>query len=182
MYSYFSNVRILRNSPQYTIYFVLYCVKVHKNEKESFKRGKSIFFLVLLILSYTNFLDVNFVSSINLQPDSRQQNAPAIVNRFADDTATKVPVKQISLPDLSVPLQLGRREPFSLFIPKHRKLAARLIDIFLGLFSTLFILLYILRLIRILCYQIINFAFVSSDFKSSRMYICRALIFFFCGR
>jgi len=65
--------------------------------------------------------------------------APAIVNRFADDTESKVPVKQISLPDLSVPLQLGRREPFSLFIPKHRKLAARLIDIFLGLFQILFI-------------------------------------------
>lgn len=60
--------------------------------------------------------------------------APEVLNRFADDTASKIPVKQISLPDLSVPLQLGRREPFSLFIPKHRKIAARLIDIFLGLF------------------------------------------------
>lgn len=65
--------------------------------------------------------------------------APEVFNRFADDTASKVQVKQISLPDLSVPLQLGRREPFSLFIPKHRKLAARLIDIFLGSFSQLYL-------------------------------------------
>ena len=28
--------------------------------------------------------------------------------------------------------QLGRQENFSLFIPKHRKIAARLIDIFMG--------------------------------------------------
>ncbi|XP_018311115.1 phenoloxidase 2 [Mycetomoellerius zeteki] len=76
---------------------------------------------------------VAFDVPANYLPESRQQMAPAIVNRFADDTSSKVPVKQISLPDLSVPLQLGRREPFSLFIPKHRKLAARLIDIFLGM-------------------------------------------------
>jgi len=69
--------------------------------------------------------------------------APAIVSRFADDTSSKVPVKQISLPDLSIPLQLGRREPFSLFIPKHRKLAARLIDIFLGLFP-IYIMFYVM--------------------------------------
>jgi hypothetical protein len=64
--------------------------------------------------------------------------APEVLNRFADDTASSISVKQISLPDLSIPMQLGRREPFSLFIPKHRKIAARLIDIFLGLFPILF--------------------------------------------
>lgn len=67
------------------------------------------------------------------KPENRQSIAPEVFNRFAEDAQSQVPVKQISLPDLSVPLQLGRREPFSLFIPKHRKLAARLIDIFLGL-------------------------------------------------
>lgn len=76
---------------------------------------------------------------MDLQPENRQQMAPEVFNRFTEDTASKVRVKQISLPDLSVPLQLGRREPFSLFIPKHRKLAARLIDIFLGSFLRDFI-------------------------------------------
>lgn len=76
---------------------------------------------------------VAFQVPANYLPENRQPMAPEVFNRFAEDTASKVPVKQISLPDLSVPLQLGRREPFSLFIPKHRKLAARLIDIFLGM-------------------------------------------------
>lgn len=81
---------------------------------------------------------INCVSSTNLQPENRQAMAPEVLNRFADDTESKVQVKQITLPDLSVPMQLGRREPFSLFIPKHRKLAARLIDIFIGSSPTLF--------------------------------------------
>ncbi|XP_020292379.1 phenoloxidase 2 [Pseudomyrmex gracilis] len=66
-------------------------------------------------------------------PENRQSIAPQVFNRFSEDTQSQVSVKQISLPDLSVPLQLGRRDPFSLFIPKHRKLAARLIDIFMGM-------------------------------------------------
>ncbi|KAF6200526.1 hypothetical protein GE061_004969 [Apolygus lucorum] len=51
--------------------------------------------------------------------------------RFGADE--RIPVKTISLPDLSLPLQLGRREQFSLFLPHHRKMAARLIDIFMGM-------------------------------------------------
>ncbi|XP_067205595.1 phenoloxidase 1 [Linepithema humile] len=76
---------------------------------------------------------VAFQVPANYLPENRQQMAPEVFNRFAGATELKVPVKQISLPDLSIPLQLGRREPFSLFIPKHRKIAARLIDIFLGM-------------------------------------------------
>ncbi|XP_024083052.1 uncharacterized protein LOC106673564 [Cimex lectularius] len=45
----------------------------------------------------------------------------------------RIPVKKITLPDLSLPLQLKRRDNFSLFIPHHRKMAARLITIFMGM-------------------------------------------------
>ena len=38
---------------------------------------------------------------------------------------------------LKIPMQIGRREPFSLFIPKHRKIASKLIDIFMGEFKLL---------------------------------------------
>jgi tyrosinase len=41
-------------------------------------------------------------------------------------------VKKIALPDLTIPMSLGRNEQFSLWIPKHKKIAGRLIDIFMG--------------------------------------------------
>nr|BBM95985.1 tyrosinase 2 [Plautia stali] len=47
--------------------------------------------------------------------------------------AKKITVKKISLPDLSLPMQLDRRAKFSLFIPSHRKMAARLIEVFMGM-------------------------------------------------
>lgn len=56
-----------------------------------------------------------------------------IVNRFGEDEGNKIPVTEISLPPLGEILDLGRQENFSLFIPKHRKLAGRMIDIFLGM-------------------------------------------------
>ncbi|XP_073975570.1 phenoloxidase 2-like [Rhodnius prolixus] len=54
-----------------------------------------------------------------------------LLSRFGGDQ--KIPVKKITLPDLSLPLQVGRRENFSLFLPYHRKCAARLIEIFMGM-------------------------------------------------
>lgn len=66
-------------------------------------------------------------------PDRYKTVATQVFNRFGEEADSKIPVKQITLPDLSVPMQLGRRDPFSLFIPAHRKLAARLIDIFMGM-------------------------------------------------
>ncbi|XP_078040688.1 phenoloxidase 1-like [Augochlora pura] len=69
----------------------------------------------------------------NYLPDRYRKVATQVFNRFADETESKLPVKQISLPDLSLPMQLGRREPFSVFIPTHRKLAARLTEIFMGM-------------------------------------------------
>ncbi|XP_016922311.1 phenoloxidase 1 [Apis cerana] len=66
-------------------------------------------------------------------PDRYRSVATQVFNRFGDDAESKFPVKAITLPDLSIPMQLGRRQPFSLFIPAHRKIAARLIDIFMGM-------------------------------------------------
>ncbi|XP_031828652.2 phenoloxidase subunit A3 [Nomia melanderi] len=66
-------------------------------------------------------------------PDRYRPVATQVFNRFGDEADSKIQVKQISLPDLTVPMQLGRHDSFSLFIPAHRKLAGRLIDIFLGM-------------------------------------------------
>lgn len=54
-------------------------------------------------------------------------------NRFGVEAETRIPVKNISIPDLTIPMSLGRHDQFSLFIPKHRRIAARLIDIYMGM-------------------------------------------------
>ncbi|XP_055858620.1 phenoloxidase 2-like [Episyrphus balteatus] len=58
-----------------------------------------------------------------------------VQSRFGEKAEQRIPVKDISIPDLKIPMSLGRREQFSLFIPRHRRIAGRLIDIFLGLRS-----------------------------------------------
>lgn len=55
-----------------------------------------------------------------------------IQNRFSDAATNRVSVRNISVPDLRIPMSLGRDEQFSLFLPKHRRIAGRLIDIFTG--------------------------------------------------
>ncbi|CAH1402250.1 unnamed protein product [Nezara viridula] len=47
--------------------------------------------------------------------------------------AKKIPVKKINLPDISLPLQLDRKAKFSLFMPSHRRMAARLIEVYMGM-------------------------------------------------
>nr|BBM95984.1 tyrosinase 1 [Plautia stali] len=54
-------------------------------------------------------------------------------NRFG--STNKIQVKDINLPDLSLPEMLPRRANFSLFIPSHRKMAARMIEVFMGMRS-----------------------------------------------
>ena len=54
-----------------------------------------------------------------------------IQSRFGEVSDRRIPVREIRIPDLRIPMSLGRNEQFSLFIPKHRKIAARLIDIFM---------------------------------------------------
>lgn len=60
-----------------------------------------------------------------------------VTNRFGE--GERIPVKNISIPNLSIPMSLGRDEPFSLFVPRHRRIAARLIDIFMGEPTNLFL-------------------------------------------
>lgn len=63
----------------------------------------------------------------------RYKNDATITSRFGENSAEHIPVRaNISIPNLSVPMQLDRKEQFSLFIPRHRKIAAHLINIFMG--------------------------------------------------
>ncbi|KAJ8961010.1 hypothetical protein NQ318_020315 [Aromia moschata] len=57
---------------------------------------------------------------------------PQIVSKFSSNAQETVSVNAVSTPSLGDILELKREENFSLFIPKHRKIAGRLIDIFLG--------------------------------------------------
>ncbi|XP_046384836.1 phenoloxidase 2-like [Ischnura elegans] len=43
-----------------------------------------------------------------------------------------VPLKKIEWPDLSEVMEVGRHQPFSIFLPSHRRAAERLLDIFMG--------------------------------------------------
>ncbi|KAI4454575.1 larval storage protein/phenoloxidase [Holotrichia oblita] len=54
-----------------------------------------------------------------------------IANRFAGDADEVVKVDKAPIPDLGDITSLGRRDNFSLFIPKHRDISAKLINIFL---------------------------------------------------
>ncbi|XP_046387013.1 phenoloxidase 2-like [Ischnura elegans] len=62
-----------------------------------------------------------------------QDVAGDLGTRFGEDTNVRVPVRNITLPDLSFPMRLGRQENFSLFLPWHREMATRLIEIFMGM-------------------------------------------------
>lgn len=64
----------------------------------------------------------------------KYKNNLDIQDRFGDSET--IPVRaNISIPNLKVPMSLGRDEQFSLFIPRHRRIAAHLINIFMGLRS-----------------------------------------------
>ncbi|CAH1106365.1 unnamed protein product [Psylliodes chrysocephalus] len=66
-------------------------------------------------------------------PDEYKNVGTQIVNRFSGEADGKVPVSTISIPPLGDILELRRDENFSLFIPKHRKIAGKLINIYLGM-------------------------------------------------
>ncbi|XP_046387012.1 phenoloxidase 1-like [Ischnura elegans] len=73
------------------------------------------------------------VPNNNFLAERFQSVAGELGTRFGEDTNVRVPVTNITFPDLSFPMQLGRRDNFSLFIPRHREMASRLIDIFMGM-------------------------------------------------
>lgn len=56
-----------------------------------------------------------------------------IQNKFSETAGERIPVQDnFPIPDLKLPLTLGRHEQFSLFIPRHRQLAAKLIEAFMS--------------------------------------------------
>ncbi|KRT79998.1 hypothetical protein AMK59_6392 [Oryctes borbonicus] len=61
-----------------------------------------------------------------------KNNAIEISNRFGEEASENVTVEKVPIPDLGDILTLGRKENFSLFIPKHREISAKLINIFLN--------------------------------------------------
>lgn len=50
------------------------------------------------------------------------------------ETKTIIQVKEMPLPDISLAMSVDRNEPFSFFIPMHRRAAGCLIDTFNGEF------------------------------------------------
>ncbi|XP_068145500.1 phenoloxidase 2 [Drosophila tropicalis] len=58
-----------------------------------------------------------------------------VQTRAGENVEQRIPVREISVPDLRIPMSLGRNENFSLFIPRHRRIAGRLIDIFMNMRS-----------------------------------------------
>lgn len=63
----------------------------------------------------------------------RYSKDATITSRFGENAQEHIPVTaNISIPNLNVPMQLDRDEQFSLFIPRHRKIAGHLINIFMG--------------------------------------------------
>ncbi|KAJ8679162.1 hypothetical protein QAD02_014949 [Eretmocerus hayati] len=65
--------------------------------------------------------------------DKYQPIASRILNQFENEAQVSIPVKNIALPDLSIPLALGRHDTFSPHIPAHRKMAEHLINLFIGM-------------------------------------------------
>lgn len=72
----------------------------------------------------------------NFLSDRYRAIGTEVASRFGD--GERIAVKNISIPNLSVPMSLARDEPFSLFVPRHRRIAGRLIDIFMGKYLTHF--------------------------------------------
>lgn len=74
-----------------------------------------------------------FDISSDFLPDRYKEMGADMQVRYGEKATEKIHVKtDINIPDLELPLSLGRHEQFSLFIPRHRKIATRLVEIFLG--------------------------------------------------
>ncbi|KAL7300486.1 hypothetical protein TKK_0006488 [Trichogramma kaykai] len=76
---------------------------------------------------------ISFDIPSNYLPERYKDIGDRILNRFGNDALSSVPIKNIAIPDLSVPLSLSRRETFSHFLPAHRKMATRLTELFMGM-------------------------------------------------
>lgn len=74
----------------------------------------------------------------NFYTDRYRAIGQELSSRVGEDGGERIPVSNISIPNLSVPESLGRHEQFSLFIPRHRRIAGHLIQIFMGNLITTF--------------------------------------------
>ncbi|XP_043275478.1 phenoloxidase 1-like [Venturia canescens] len=61
-------------------------------------------------------------------PERFKPYATELLDRFSEGTVTRIQVRDVPIPDLSFPLELERDEQFSLFFPKHRRMAASLVN------------------------------------------------------
>ncbi|XP_050510953.1 phenoloxidase 1-like [Diabrotica virgifera virgifera] len=78
--------------------------------------------------------NISFDVPLEYLPEKYKYIGGQISSRFGDEaTGGKVPVNTISIPPLGEILDLKRNENFSLWIPKHRKIAGQLINIYLGM-------------------------------------------------
>nr|ACM41728.1 pro-phenoloxidase 2 [Diabolocatantops pinguis] len=71
--------------------------------------------------------------------DYLSSRSKSIVNELPsrfERVKEEIQIRKIELPDLSEPMGLGKRENFSGFIPYHRKLAARVIEVLMGMRTT----------------------------------------------
>ena len=64
--------------------------------------------------------------------DRYQSIGSEIQSRFGEEADVTIAVRDTGIPDISVPAQLDKQDNFSLFMPRHQKLAAALTDVFLS--------------------------------------------------
>ena len=55
-----------------------------------------------------------------------------IQSRFGEEAEVTIPVRDAGIPNIQVASELDKQDNFSLFIPRHRKLATALTDVFLS--------------------------------------------------
>ncbi|XP_045539195.1 phenoloxidase subunit 1-like [Papilio machaon] len=66
-------------------------------------------------------------------PEKYKALSSSLSNRFGNDAKRTIPIRNIALPNLNFAKQLPYNDQFSVFLPTHRQMAGRLIDIFLGM-------------------------------------------------
>ncbi|XP_063628353.1 phenoloxidase subunit 1-like isoform X1 [Cydia splendana] len=66
-------------------------------------------------------------------PDKYKSASTQLESKFGSGSRRSIPVRNIALPDLTLPMQLAYNDQFSLFVPAHRQLAGKLIDIFMNM-------------------------------------------------
>lgn len=66
-------------------------------------------------------------------PDKYKGVSDRLTDRFGTSAGRMIPLRNIALPDLSLPKQLPYNGQFSLFVPKHREMSRKLVDVFMNM-------------------------------------------------